>query len=285
MKPTLEHIELDAEISSFIYFHTYQHYFGFNMHYHEEMELTFIGNGGGKRFVGDSIDSYESTDLVLIGSNIPHTWYVEKAPNINREVVCIQFKKNFMGDLFLKLPENRSIYKILDEAKGGISFNGNDINEIGELLVGMNEQDPMGRMYSLFIILKKLSDLKSKKELCSKYYIPSSGIKSGNRIDKIFNYLHENFSQQDVNQKVASSLINLSESAFCHFFKKVTGSTFISYLNELRISYACKLLIESDDTIVTIAFKCGFNNLSNFNRRFLKLKSCTPKVFRAQTNR
>ena len=74
----------------------------------------------------------------------------------------------------------------------------------------------------------------------------------------------------------------MSTAAFCRYFKEKTGKTFINFVNEMRIAYACKLLIEGRMSISQICFECGFNNLANFNRSFKKITGHTPSVYQEQ---
>jgi AraC-like DNA-binding protein len=129
-------------------------------------------------------------------------------------------------------------------------------------------------------ILNGLADEKEFEYLASEFYSPQINETHQNRIDVVFQYTHDNFLDSNINQKMLAEKIFMSESAFSHFFKKATGKNFTFYLNELRIGYACKKLIETDDTIVAICYQSGFQNLSNFNKRFLVHKKCTPKQFR-----
>jgi AraC-like DNA-binding protein len=80
----------------------------------------------------------------------------------------------------------------------------------------------------------------------------------------------------------AAQLVHLSEGAFSRFFKTHTGKTFPCFVNELRIGRACRLLTETDETITEIAYGCGFANLSNFNRQFLRLRGMSPRSFRQE---
>ena len=72
----------------------------------------------------------------------------------------------------------------------------------------------------------------------------------------------------------------LLDVAFSRFFKARTGKTFVDTLNEIRLGHASRMLIDTTQSIGEVAYRCGFNNMSNFNRIFKKKKDCTPKEFR-----
>jgi AraC-like DNA-binding protein len=74
--------------------------------------------------------------------------------------------------------------------------------------------------------------------------------------------------------------VNMSESAFSHFFQKVAFRSFTQFLLDVRIGHACRLLLNTDETVSQICFKSGFNNLANFNRLFKKYRLCTPVEYR-----
>jgi AraC-like DNA-binding protein len=142
------------------------------------------------------------------------------------------------------------------------------------------EKKSLDRLVLFLEILNGLADEKDTQVIASISYSPQINETHQNRIDKVFQFTHENYLSDNINQKLLAKKIFMSESAFSHFFKKATGKTFTYYLNELRIGLACKKLVESDDTIVNICYQSGFQNLSNFNKRFLIHKECTPKQFR-----
>lgn len=283
MKPFLEKISVGSE-SSFVYRATSRSSYGFAWHFHQEYELTAILKSSGKRFVGDNISEFEAGDLVLLGPNLPHTWYTEPSEHQAKEGACqavvFQFLENFMGEKLWEKPEFAKIKDLLKRAQRGLYFPKSVFKKYKTNIETIALKKSFDRLILFLEILNKLADEKEYKYITSVNYTPQINETHQNRIDEVFQFTLENFLSDKISQSSLAKKLFMSESAFCHFFKKATGKTFNYYLNELRIGYACKKLIETDETIVNICYQSGYQNLSNFNKRFLSIKKCTPKQFR-----
>lgn len=283
MKPFLEKISFNQN-SSFLCKRGFRSSFEFAWHFHQEYELTVILKSSGKRFVGDNISDYEKGDLVLIGPNLPHTWFTDPAEHQQKagacEAIVYQFLNNFIGEDIWEKAEFKNIKNLLLRSERGLFFRKNIFEKYKSKLLSIPEKSSLERLMVFLEVLNGLSEEKEFQYLASVSYSSPINVTHQSRIDEVFQYTHENYLSETINQKVLAKKIFMSESAFSHFFKKATAKTFTFYLNELRIGLACKKLIETDDTIVNICFQSGFQNLSNFNKRFLAHKKCTPKQFR-----
>lgn len=246
--------------------------FAFAWHFHPELELTWIVRSRGRRFVGDSIEDYRDGDLVLLGPNLPHTWHSE--PGRTHEAVVAQFAPDFLGEL----PELRGVRALFDRAGRGLAFGGRTLKAVGRLLDGMGDVDGLPRLRSLLEILERLAAARDARPLSSRPFTEARGADM-ERIDRVCRYLAERYAE-DVGLPDAAAVAHLSVPAFCRFFKARTGKTLVAYLNELRIGRACRLLMETERSVSDIGFDSGFNNLSNFNRRFRALKGTSPREFR-----
>lgn len=285
MKPFLEKIKTNQD-SSYKFKKFEGKTYPFHWHFHPEYELTFILKSVGKRFVGDHIGVFQEGDLVLLGSNLPHTWFTE--PNHPQdakdgtESIVFQFSENFLGEAIWQTPEFFSIKNLLEKSNRGLFFPEKVFKKIMPLISDFSEKNSMNRLTIFLDILNILASENDFQFLSSVSFMPQINKIHQNRMDKVFQFTHENFLKESINQKVVANMINMSESNFSHFFKKATSKTFTEYLNELRIGYACKKLIETDETIVNICYQSGFQNVSNFNRQFLSQKQCSPKEFRKE---
>lgn len=243
--------------------------FPFLWHYHPEYELTLILEGSGKRIVGDSHAYFSPGDLVLLGPNLPHTWVSETSS----AAVVIQFTEAFIGGL-TQYAECDRIRKVLARSAQGLHFPGKTaVRRAIEKLPGSKG---VGRITGLLDVLQALT---GGVALASPYFQPAFGKKAEGRINKVFRYIDQHFCEEMPLARVAS-MIGLSESAFCKFFKRTTGRTFSEYVADIRIGHACQLLNETDDTISGIAWRSGFESLTYFNRVFLKKKGMRPREFR-----
>ena len=251
--------------------------FEFKWHYHPEYELTLITKGSGKRLVGDSYESFDVGDLVLLGPDLPHTW---SSQSINKQYVSaivVQFSEEFINS-FSSLKEFSKILKLLAASSHGLFFP--HALTIYRSLEELPELSGVEKVAALLTILQKLTGQKCMK-LSSEYFSAVKGEETENRINKVCQYIQKNASK-NITLDQAAGLIHLSRSAFSKFFKRATGKTFSDYVNDIRIGNACYLLTESDKAINEIAYESGFESLTYFNRVFLRKKGITPRQFRTE---
>jgi AraC-like DNA-binding protein len=270
--------------ASFIYRIKREPSFGVFWHYHPEYQLTLVRRGQGKRFVGDDISRFKAGDLVLTGPNLPHMWCSHRARTSSRrphEAIIIQFPASLFGGAFLDLPEMAAIRRLLERSAQGIRFGDAPRRRIARKMIRMGRQRGPARLIHLLEVLRILSQAPVDRILSSRAYMPAVGFADRERIDRICRYVAENSTQPIVLSEAASAA-HMSVPAFTRFFKRCTGKTFVEYLTELRVGAACRLLVETDRTVTEVCYATGFNNISNFNRRFRELKGVSPRDFRRQ---
>lgn len=252
-------------------------------YYHPEIELTLIRKGSGMRFVGDSIDRFNDGDLILLGSNLPHMWrcdpaYFEGRPDLQTEAVVIHFKEDFWGAGFLELPELKSIKKLLEKAKQGINICGETKRRLQGKMEAMLEAEEAQRIISLLNILSLIAGSNEYNVLSSIGFTKTYDLNDAERINRIYTYTFNNF-QNEISLKEVAAAANINPHSFCRYFKSSTRKTYWQFLLEVRIGYACKLLIENKMNISQICYTCGFSTLSNFNRRFKTITGKTPMQY------
>lgn len=252
-------------------------------HYHPEIELVYIEEGKGKRHIGNHISYFNEGDLIMIGSNLPHYGFLSKLSGENSEIV-LQINESCFGKGFLDMVETSSIHDLIERSKLGISFHGNTKALVGERLKSMFYMTSFEKLLELIKIFHLMS-LSDEYELLNATGT-SLQVKGddNHRIDVIYDLVRTNFESKITVDQVAEK-INMSSPAFCRFFKKSTGKTFIQFLTEYRVAHACKLISEESISIGEIAFECGFQNLSNFNRAFKKVTSKSPSDYRQELKR
>ena len=246
-------------------------------HYHPEIELVYINNGKGKRQVGLHLSNYDEGDLVMIGTNVPHTGFTEYFDKERKEVV-VQFKPDFLGNSLEKVLEFKNIKRLFEISKRGLVFSGNTKKTIGISMLGLQYETPLQKVLTLIKILNDLSISKDVTILNSENF-DSESIQENERIKKVFNYIKLNY-KEEVSLNEVSELVFMTPPSFCRYFKSKTNKTFTTFLNEYRINNALKLLAQSELDIKNICFQCGYNNFSHFNRLFKKQISMTPSEFR-----
>ncbi|MCH2115791.1 MAG: AraC family transcriptional regulator [Pirellulales bacterium] len=269
--------------ASFIYHVKSSPRFNFNWHFHPEYELTLITRSQGKRFVADNICDYRDGDLVLLGPNLPHTW--ESAPaarGLSRHRACvIQFPKDLLGQAFVEAAELRQIKGLLRRSAHGLCFSGGSRDEAARRILALGKLSGLRRLTEFLEILELLARCRKSAVISSSGFMPSLDLANHRRIDRVCRYINSNY-QRDLSQPAIAGILQMNPSSFSTFFKKTVGHTFIEYLNNLRISHACRLLIETELPILEICYQSGFNNLSNFNRRFLRAMGISPRRYRAE---
>jgi len=284
LKPSIEKIA-ESEGSAFVCKSLQLPVFDCPFHYHPEIELTHVSSSFGQRIVGDAIDSFEPGDLVLLGPNLPHLYYNDlRSSNSSSwaRASVLQFKEGCLGKSFGELPELGEIADMVHRSKRGIRFLGKEAAEGARMLEELNESKGVRRLTLFLELLGTLAQAEEWENLASLAYSPLLNAKHEDRINRTIAYLYEHQDEELRLAKVAA-LSGMSPESFSRFFKKATGKTFIGFLNELRISSACALIQQSDLTITEICFACGFSNLSNFNRRFKKIKNMTPVEYRKKS--
>jgi AraC-like DNA-binding protein len=248
-------------------------------HYHHELELVVVLKSTGTCFIGDSIEKFEEGEVVLIGENLPHMWqnddvYFEESSDLIAEAIAVHFKKEFLGTEFLKAPEMKHISRLIDTSSFGIKFLGVESKIIDEIKL-MLTLDGFEKTMKFIRILHALTKHKNYKLLSSKGFVNSFNKTENKNLDKTYEYIFSHFNKPISLNEVAE-VASMNPSAFSRFFKRVNRKTFTRYLNEIRIGYACKLLMEHKFNISTICYESGFNNISNFNRQFKSIKGMSP---------
>ncbi len=258
--------------------------FDFPLHYHDEFELNFIKNAkGAKRVVGDHFDEITDLELVLLGPDIQHAWFTHHCTSENITEVTIQFHKDLFDDKFLRRNQLAFIKKILDNSYRGILFSLETIKNTENRILNLSNKSGFDSILELMSILHDLSISRNMKILANANFEINFEHRNfqSRRIEKVMEYVEKNFGNEIALKDVAK-IANMSEGGFCRFFKQKTGISFIDNLLEIRLGHASRMLIDTTNSISEIAYNCGFNNVSNFNRIFKKKKKCTPKEFRAE---
>jgi AraC-like DNA-binding protein len=277
MKPLLEDIGKKRGDHSFLAFELKKNRLEFYWHYHPEYELTYIIHGKGRRLIGDQHEYFESGDLVLIGPGLPHTWVSDSSMEDTCEAVVIQFSTAFI-ERFTELGELRAINQLLQTSKQGVSFGGKTSTSLQELIKQLPAKEGIEKVTDLLQILNALST-SSITPLASSIYQPLKGSENEKRINLVCTYIQQHATEVITIHK-AAALIHLSPSAFCKFFKRITGTTFSDYVNEIRIANVCNDLLATDKQVAEIAYGNGFETLTYFNRIFLKKKKIRPTDYR-----
>jgi YesN/AraC family two-component response regulator len=254
--------------------------FDFPLHYHEEIELNFIKNAGGaKRVIGDHVEEIGDIELVLVGSNLQHGWFNSKCKEKNIEEITIQFHRDLFDDKFLHRNQMSFIRNLFQHSSRGVLFSEETALAIMPRIRQLTQKHSFDSVLELMSILHDLSTSRNMRTLSHISYNKETPPYNSRRIENIMAYVNSNFNQ-NISLSDAAKIAGMTEVSLSRFFKLRTGKTFVDTLNEVRLGHASRMLIETTNSVNEIAYKCGFNNMSNFNRIFKKKKDSTPKDFR-----
>lgn len=279
MKPLLEK-SIESLNQSFLIKRLEEPFFDPNWHFHPHYQLFTVIKGTGTRFIGDDIRHFEEGDTVFLGPNMPHLWrsdrpYFEKESQLQTEGIVVYFKEDFLGNDFFEKPEMFDIKSFLKNSERGLDLTGTlgaemlgDLNE----LLGLTGFEGISKLLN---ILHKLSVTDDYQYISSSNYTNTHKISETERMRIVHEYVLKHF-KENINLSTVASLSNMTEAAFCRYFKRRTNKTFSDFVKEIRIGNACKILQNEQKSISQICYESGYNTVSNFNNQFKLLKGVSP---------
>jgi AraC-like DNA-binding protein len=250
-------------------------------HYHPEIELALIIKGQGLRFVGESIETFHDGDLCLLGEKLPHSWLTTPMSHKPNRSMVIQFSPHFAGPDFFRLQGMMPVEQLLQRARRGLYFHGQTQQVVMKRLLSMMKSGVSNwkQFCDLIWILGTLAESQEYTFLTLGDLHQVQNKKVNRRLEQTLDFMNADVSDIP-SQEMAARHARLSPQAFSRFCKQRMRRTYVQYRNELRVGRACRLLLDTDQSITDIAMQSGFNNLSNFNERFLTVKGMTPRAYR-----
>ncbi len=258
-------------------------YFVVPWHFHPEIELMFLTSGSGTRFVGDSIESFDANELVLVGANLAHVWksgeeHFRRKASTLAGALYIVIKETALKNLLL-YGEMEPVRELFARARRGIKFGPAITGVVGEMMTASYQQTGPEQFILFLSILKTLAETDDYRYLCSAGYRQKVDAYDMSKLDSVLDYLMINY-KNEVRLTEVADIANMSLTAFCRYFKERPNKTVMQFLNEIRIEHAQRMLIESDYNVEKISTECGFKNITNFYQQFQKLAGSTPLNFR-----
>lgn len=283
MKPRQEKLILDPKYSFVLQKDVYP-YYPTPWHCHPEYELVLVVKSTGKRTVGNHEEAFFDGDLVLLGPNLPHCYqndsaYYENNPSLTAEAIVIHFNEDFLGKEFFNIPEMSPVRKLFHRSQCGLKILGETRQRVADMMHEMLNLNGYKRILHLLGILELLALSEEADVLASPGYVQQHAVADNDRITKVHDYIMANF-RRNIGLADVAKIANMSVPTFCRFFKSCTRKAFSSFLNEIRIGYACKLLVEENYNISQICYESGFNNMSNFNRQFKRITDKSPLQYK-----
>lgn len=280
-KPTFEKVSPSFGSSLLIKQHTEKRENNFAFwHFHPELELVYVNQGKGKRHIGNHLSYFNNSQLILLGSNLPHNGFTDRLTANGTETV-IQFKPDFLGEGFFNAPEMNGIATLFERAKKGILYRPEAKKLVGPKIESLPELEGFERILKLLEVLNDLAKSEDYTLLNADGFAFETKPQDSSKIDVIFKFVNSNF-QRHISLEEIADKVSMTVPAFCRFFKKATGKTFTEIVNEYRVVHATKLLNESQLSIADICYECGFNNFSHFNKQFNEITGKSASNYRKE---
>lgn len=255
--------------------------FTFPIHFHPEYEINYIYNAeGAKRIVGDHVGNIGRRELVMVGPNLYHGW--ENDNNSSQELlheITLQFPRELFADHLLNLNLLKPINELFLNATRGIVFSEETIKMVEPKIYSLSQKRGFDGFLIFQSLLYDLAISRNQQMLTNMSFQRKNDFHNSERIEKVYRHVKRNYSKKLMLED-AAKMVNMSIVSFSRLIKQRTGKSFVDFVNEIRLGYATRWLIESNKSISEICFECGFNNISNFNRIFKKKQGCTPSEFR-----
>ena len=252
-------------------------------HFHPELELVYVNKAKGKRHIGSHLSYFNNSQLILLGSNLPHSGFTDRF-TMNGTETIVQFKESFLGEAMIEIPEMKNIKELFGRAKKGILFHRKAKGKIGPEIEKLVQCHGLKRILKFIEILEFLSETKNYTLLNADGFAFAIKPLDNIKIETIFKFVNLHFERSISLDEIAEK-VSMTVPAFCRYFKKSTGKTFTEFVNEIRVVHATKLLSESTSSITDICFESGFNNFSHFSKLFKNKTGKSPLKYRNEWNK
>lgn len=253
-------------------------------HYHPEIELIHFHRGRGLQFVGDCIQRFDAGDVILVGTNLPHYWHFDDHHSAGMPYsTVIHFTGNFWGETFLTLPENARLRQVLERARRGLRLTCETGKRLSNLMETTYRAEGTSRIIGLLECLAAIAGAPDEEviELASAGFEPMVSPAEQVRMNLIYEHIFRHF-QEKIPLVEIASVAGMVPNSFCRYFRSRTGKTYTRFLIEVRVGYACKLLIEKKLSIKEVGYESGFQNFSCFHKYFRAVTGRSPLTYQRE---
>lgn len=280
MKP---HYKLIASVESGLFkveMQEGQKAFDYPWHYHPEYELTYILQGCGVRYVGNSIENFFEDDFVMLGSNLPHAYINTPCLEAPAKAIVVYMKEDLIKLFSIQRYEFERINTLLGLSRKGIKFDNTTARSLKNKMIKLLGLPPFEKLIMLLEILQELTNPEVCHFLCNPGFSYELNIANNQRINSVYQFIRKNYQRRITLAEIAS-VVNMNEAYFSRFFSKTMKKSFVEFLNEYRINSACRQLIETDRQVAEVCYDSGFESISYFYRQFKRFKHCQPNSYRS----
>ncbi len=259
-------------------------YFYPHLHRHSEAQVTWVLAGEGTLITGNNMHDFRPGEIYFIGADQPHLFksnpeYFSADNKKTIRTLTIFFDPAGSLAAFFSLPEMKTFKDFIQQHPSGFKLPFGQVEKVSRVMLDIQKAAGPEQLIHFLQLLRLLHGI-SKPEPLSATGI-SHGIteSEGIRISNIYNYILQHYSDALTLDAVSQEAC-MTPQAFCRYFKKHTGQTFVSFLNEMRINEACKKLTGNKyESISVVAYKCGFTSITNFNRVFKSIMGSSPRAY------
>ena len=252
---------------------------GDRWHYHRAMELTVIQRGAGTRFVADHIELFESGDLVLIGSNVPHYWH-QRGESAG---LSLQWDFPLEHGVWSLGEIHTPLRMLASKAQRGLHFRGATALAAAALMSELQSVTGLARLALFFKLLALLASAPSShtRALAERPFTLDGTAEQQESIQRAVSFILAHYREQ-IRLESLLTLAGMSRATFARQFARHAGKSFSVFLNQVRLQAVCRALRETAEPVSAIAFANGFNQLSFFNRLFRREFGINPSMMRAR---
>ena len=270
----------------FVVKHLQEKHFDPVWHAHSEYQLFVVLKGTGTRFIGDSIKAFKPGELIFTGPHVPHVWrndemYFHAGSSLRASGIVIYLNENFLGEHFLEKEEIVVLKKLFTKSLRGLEFYGTPKQQVISLMKELTGLQGLPSLIHVLRILEILSRTKEYRYISSRPHVDTLDQHEADRLNKVYEYVFENFRRKIRLQDLAE-LLHMTPTSFSRYFTMKNNKSFSRFIAEIRIKNACKMLTESDESVSNICYSCGFDTLSNFNKQFREITMRRPTQYRKE---
>jgi AraC-like DNA-binding protein len=285
-KPFYENAPQDRSFP-FLTWDTFKAPFWFPLHWHERIEIVYILKGGINAHINGIQYEGNQGDIITVNMGLIHGFF---DPCPNTAVRIFQFGLEIFDETLIEF-QNRDFQGPVFSRRSLItpSQNGRIHARLEALLMEMFEEYQQKHSGYRLVIKSKLYELSAMFLREVRAEMPSMGKAASKKnntqyLEHIFSLMLENYDNPEFSLEDAAKGIGLSKYHFSRFLKEQTGQGFHEHLAWIRLRQAEKFLVESDSQITDIAYRCGFQSLTTFNRLFKTYTGTSPSVYRNGKN-
>ena len=255
------------------------------LHQHPEMQLSLVLEGEGRLIGGDYIGRFAPGDVFLLGHDVPHVfrsdekYFAPGAPALRSHAVFVFLDFKALSGGLHDITELQEVKRFGEQLTGCYRVQGPAQAAITQQVQALGAETGLGRLLGVLHIIEQLMRPDALHCLSVADQMRNLSEREVKRLEQVLNFLMTHSHRAIALEEVAA-VANMSREAFCRFFKERTRKTYVRYLHELRLTNACQLLLHTNQTVASIAFACGFANLSHFNRVFAAIVGTTPRAYR-----